>query len=377
MVGHYKKKIIFCNSLPTSRVFADKLNLNYFENKNYIIEFWDLSKLYLSENNINKFFKGNPKNKFISNNYITINSKEDFLSLVKKNKSSIFFYLTRFVKIIDDDWIIELFNKNEIKYFFQHFDSNPFFIYPKKFTRFIKSCLKYLDQRYKNKICKPLGIFTSGKIGYNQVKIIYPQSKPIMIESIKTKWNNFNNIVDNKYMVFVDEAVIEPPDVTLINHAPSSDVKNYYFRMAKFFDFLEDIFKIEVIIAVSLKYNYRDSNLFGKRKIYINQTFDLINYSELVIGHSSLALQQAAVSKKKLLLVSDSSFTDIKKFDMTLISDFFKKKHISNLSRDKNIIFSNIESNNNENRAIKKYLKLNKEDPTFNEAFINIINSIV
>lgn len=317
-------KLIIVNSLPTNRSFGLKLEIQWFIEKNYQIEFWDLTNIFFNSADIAKFFK-NPDHSFKSKILKKFHNKKQLLENIHNYKNYNFLYLTKFFdySVINDDWLFEEFKKNNINYFFQYFDPVKI-IYPwynlKKFINFVR--LRYLTRKYN-----PKGIITSGNLGVRHSKFFYNKSKIINIPSIKIKWKNFNKYIQNSYSVFIDEAIIYSPDTEFLNINVCNDVNGYYDRLKKSLNKISQILDHKIIIAASDKYKYRE-NFFGNFDVLYDKTFDLIHYSNLVIGGGSLAMQQSIVSKKPVILVKDQSFLEDKNNDIKINEIIFEQKAI-------------------------------------------------
>ena len=171
-----------------------------------------------------------------------------------------------------------------------------------------------------------------------------------------------NNNIEKKYSnytLFLDEYVPFHSDSELTKQSPPVCDNIYYNRLNTFFDYIEKNTNTEVIIAAhpSAKYS-KDWNPFNKRKIIFNQTMNLIQYSDLVIGHSSTAFTYAILFKKKCIHVLDTS-AYTKQF-INGIFNFanFTGSFIVDLSKSFNINFNNfkIEYNKYE-KFVKQFIR--------------------
>ena len=120
-------------------------------------------------------------------------------------------------------------------------------------------------------------------------------------ERLKTK------LYDN-YAVFLDEYVPYHVDSELTNQSAPVEDSLYYKRLNIFFENVEKITNTTIIIAAhpSAKYS-KLWNPFNGRKIIYNETPNLIQFSDFVIGHSSTAFTFAILFHKKCLFIFDSS----------------------------------------------------------------------
>ena len=87
-------------------------------------------------------------------------------------------------------------------------------------------------------------------------------------------------IIDDKYIVFLDEYIINHPDFKILNKKIDKE-KLYYQELNKFFNFIEKNFKLKVVIAshprADLEYN---KIKFPKHNVFIGNTPELMKYSE-------------------------------------------------------------------------------------------------
>jgi hypothetical protein len=110
------------------------------------------------------------------------------------------------------------------------------------------------------------------------------------------------------YSVFLDEYVPYHADSDLINQPSPVDESLYYNGLNNFFDQFEKRTNTKIIIAAHPSAKYTTSwNPFRGRKIIYNETPNLIQFSEFVLGHSSTAFTFAILFQKKCLFILDSS----------------------------------------------------------------------
>ena len=126
-------------------------------------------------------------------------------------------------------------------------------------------------------------------------------------------WSKSEPIINGKYIVYVEESVDSPPDAALFGiNNPNNDIKGFYKRLNEVFEKIEHWTKFfKIVIAASGKYKYFN-NPFNNRKIIYKKTSNLIQYSELVIGHKSLGVEQAIKDFKPLILLKDEGFNKLK-----------------------------------------------------------------
>lgn len=311
-------KLIFINGIPTSMIFGRKVDAWWFSENGFDVEFWDTSPLYYTKEQLDKYYGGNEEYKYVGPNYKLFEEKEELVQLIKKldRKSTVICYLSRSIyKMVDDDDILELFQKSKLDFYLKQFENiNLQSDFIEKIKFYIKMYLKY--KRVNSKI-NPKYFFGCGREGRKLSKKIFPRTKFISIPSPKIEWQKIEKVVENEYMVFVDESIEYAPDAKMLGYEVSIDLDGYYSRMNKLFDNLENWLGIPVVIGASGKYIY-PKNRFSNREIIYKKTLSLIEHSTLVIGHTSGALNHNIKCKIPMLFIDDKSFTKYKR-------DGFKK----------------------------------------------------
>lgn len=112
-----------------------------------------------------------------------------------------------------------------------------------------------------------------------------------------------SRLLEKRYCVFIDQFLPYHPD--LIADGFHLNAANYYKKMNYFFDIVEKLYNLEVVIAAHPRANYDlYLNAFGKRKILKNQTCRLIKDSEFVLCHFSNSLGYVAVFNKPVIVVT-------------------------------------------------------------------------
>lgn len=114
---------------------------------------------------------------------------------------------------------------------------------------------------------------------------------------------------DDHSAVFIDQYLPFHPDWVERPGTNRIDPDSYYTSLRRLFDRIEAELGLRVVIAAHPRANYADKpGLFGDRLVASGQTTELIRRSSLVIGHYSLALGQAVIFHKPVLLLRSASF---------------------------------------------------------------------
>lgn len=105
--------------------------------------------------------------------------------------------------------------------------------------------------------------------------------------------------------VFIDEHIGFQRDLIAMGARPTATPDDFYPKLRRFFDRLEDTLGLEVVIAANPRADYRDKpGLFGDRRIEYQATANLIAAGQLVIGHRSTALGFAVMFRRPVMLVA-------------------------------------------------------------------------
>ena len=392
--------LLFCAPLPIT--FAVKLNTDFIIKNKFHLEYWNMSKIFFSKKELENYYAGNSNFRHQYNSEVFFENKKEFidrLKELKKNEKNFIFWCWDFNNY-NDFWIRYLFKKYDINYFVgpKRTPFKNFLIKNKKFKRYtseriLKAFKKKFDFEYiykniflflfkKTNLYKhPIFILGSGKLGQNIYKNFFPRSEFLEIPSFDVDWT-FNNRETKKYCVYVDDAIDFGKNKKFDQRENSffscNDIDSFYSNLRKFFDKIELIYNTKVVIAASGKFFHSDLEKFGNRKIFYNETNKLINNSNIVIGHESSGLWQAVISKKKMILLDDPSFTEIKKRAIKNMSIFLDLKVFDlNTISKKNIIDYFNYYNKNYDNLIYQYFSTNLKLDEFKFILVNKLNKIM
>ena len=300
-------RLIICNSLPTSRIFGEKFDAWWYARQGVKVEFWDLAAVFLEQKAIDAFYAGAPDYRYEGPGHRSFGDFDELQEALRSRTEWMFWHVSRFERMLDDDRLIRIFNQSGVRYFFQHFD--PPAENPTSPLRRVSSALK---AKWHRRDCHPVAVVTSGTVGRSHVKSRYPRAKVISIPSVKVLWTepSASALNERPYVLFVDESLAYDPDAKMSGLTLCDDVSGYYRRMRELFSRVEDSLGCEVRIGCSGKYLYPDpDSFFGPRQVIYGQTLQLLQRCKLAMGHVSLALDQAIASKRPVLLLDDPAFT--------------------------------------------------------------------
>lgn len=330
-------KIVYIGYQPlTEKVKEDFFFIELMEN-GISIEYWDLSNIYFPN-----LFKNVQFNEYI----IIIKSLKEFSIKLKNENIENTLFITNIAYEFKVLVLYRLLSKYKCKTSFFARGALPDIYSESKIkdlkSKFIKIFnIKLLLNFLKNKLAflyKKLGfinphyiVFKAGDNGLQTIGLAFK------IDEEKSKIVNINyfdydkyfqiqdeNIVKNKYCVFLDEYLPYHPDCAMVGDKSKEPI-NYYNKLNEIFDIIEEKYSIEVIIAAHPKAEkYEEINYFNNRRIYFNKSALLVKYSEFVITHCSTSLSFAILNKKPIISLVYNKINEIVPNYFKLICNFSK-----------------------------------------------------
>lgn len=129
-----------------------------------------------------------------------------------------------------------------------------------------------------------------------------------------------------RYAVFCDQYFPYHPDnESFIKDDIDKLAAEYYSLMNQYFDYLENLYNVKVLIAAHPKSNYNGGEFDG-RPIVKFKTLELVRYADIVIQHSSMSISYSVIFDKPIALVITPGLMKYKEFYVPLIqySEYFK-----------------------------------------------------
>ena len=371
-----KKLIIYC-SVPVFDTWPKKWKLVEFKNYGFDVEIWSTEEIFFKQENIKAAASGSKTYRYTELEVIKI---KNLLNLEKKiaelDAKSIVCIMTlgsRNNKFYNSD--LEIFNKYKIKYVIHHLIPYPYI--PDLWSK-LKVNLKFLKIRMNNNKKNPSLIIGTGSEGRKQVSKIYKKNLIYKsLPSYNVLWNKEKPIITKKYVVYVEDEISLSPDAALFGMInPNHDIKGTYERINDVFEKIENWTNSKVVIAASGKYDYT-VNPFKNRQIIYKKTPNLVQHSELVLGHKSSGLDQAIVDHKPILIFKDVGFTNEKNKQINKFASVYGINSIWTAELTK----TNFEKNNYVNlvrnkEIINKYLKEDIITGSFVENLVSALHEI-
>jgi len=372
------KKLIIYFGTPISHSWANNFGIFEFKKYGFDVQIWSAVELFYSSDNIEASKIGSYNFTLNFKNLIIIKSFDDLEAKVSKLDSNTIFWLADrgpMENLNLDNRDLDILNKYNIRYVCQHLI--PYFM-PSKLLLKIRYHIRELKRRICNYKKKPYLILGTGSEGHKQIMSTFNNNLNYKsVPSLIILWSREPKQMNEKYIVYVDEAVDHSPDAKLFGHEKAChDLKGFYARINQVFEDIENWTGFKIIIAASNKYHYK-SNPFQNRRIIYNKTQNLIQHSELVIGHKSTILWQAVVENKPLLLFYDIGLKDKKNITIQNFSKILGINAIWTNQLTKSIFLnSNRVDVICNKKLVKKYLKEDGISGTFVENVSSAFNQI-
>ena len=317
------EKIIYIGYMPLTDKVIDDFYINDALLNNYKVEYWDLTTFFFP----NVFsIKRKPQPYEVS-----LKNLEQFKIRIQTLDISKVLFIVNFTYTFRVRNIFLILTQYDCKtgYFARgalpHIKSDNFEFIGRLIALIInpKKCLNL----FKNKVAqiilkvgliKPYDIvFNSGykgfeTIGYYSKKL----SSSILVDinyfdfDVFAKEKSSSRPIVEKYCVFHDEYLPHHPDFFMLGMTTvSSDL--YYKTLNTFFDLIEQIFELKVIIAAHPKAEkYKSYDMFNQRSVYFNKISSLIQFSEFSILHASSSVSYAILNKKSCIFITSDSISD-------------------------------------------------------------------
>ena len=317
------KRIIFIVETTFNKRDYKRFGVETLISRGLYVEIWDFS-YFLNPNYIKNYTVPDPisetsfrkfnNKKEVSNVLLELDNKKDTIIAkfnVKRKTEFIFNYLVN----------------NAVNFGFLSLGTIPSTQSRLSFFQRIKNNInrpKYLINNFYERLLKVsrkryfANFFV---VGGNVAKINAKQSEYFNEKSIIINAHAFdydlyleeeklitNRILKGRYAVMLDEYNLYHPD----NLVSGSTVnpKTYYRDLNNFFKYLEDYYKIDIVIAAHPR-SHREKleNSYGGRKKVYGKTRQLIKNAEMVLTHSSTALNFAVLYYKPIIFLTSIDYS--------------------------------------------------------------------
>ena len=212
--------------------------------------------------------------------------------------------------------------------------------------------------------------YTTSLLNYNFPKPLDVIETHCLDYDLFLKYKDSDNIINDKYVVFLDQYLLNHSDFLRTNIKLNISEDIYYKELNNFFEQIERKFNYKVVIAAHPRANIKNyKKLFNGRDIVYGKSALLVKYSEFVLTHYSTAINFAVIYKKPIIFITNN---DLERSDMNIyiqkFSTLLNQPYI-NISNNIDLPL-NIKINENLfNDYKKKYIKNNNIEKFSYEIF--------
>lgn len=333
-----RKTIVFINKFPLSNVYAESIDFDRYTNASYRLVYLDMSKIFFPETHR---LYGSTDYRIHEEFFLECKTKEEVLRYIKEfSKRAWFFVLHHsYARDIGDWWLFRAFKKYRCDYIlWENFPVPGGASRKVRLSKYLLSRtitilgsfeLKKLFHRLYNWIFMfligrdlvvrtPAFCFAGGAVNMDRFRTLYPKSEVVSIPStnyyknyrfISNLSNTSSDIPKDKFLLYIDQSIFDSPDnKVMVQH--TIEEKLFFERINNWFDRLEKVTGKRVVIAASPKYLYKGDEYNGRQIIY-NRIIELVYFSDMLILHSSSAVDFAILSHKPIIFLKINGFSEL------------------------------------------------------------------
>jgi hypothetical protein len=314
-------KVIYFRYLPLTEKVVNDFYIKELIQEKISVEYWDLSEIY---------FKGRSFTSYeISGlSYLKMRSLKDveaaIIDLLPDLNNTLFISIMTFEGRITNLFL--LLSKYDCT--ISVFGRNMFPSYAKTMSLiniFKKASLSNLVSFFKSRylhLLKKTGriksydiVFLGGSEGWKGIgKYSYEEIEKSIL--VKVNSDDYDRYLENKhelsilkhrYILFLDEYLPLHPDTQLFN-IHNVKPEDYYPQLNLFFDHIEKLYNLPVVIAAHPKAElYKKTNFFNGRKVLFNASAVLTKFSSLVIAHDSTSINLPISFRKNIMFITSNN----------------------------------------------------------------------
>lgn len=309
-----QKKIIYLVSSHVSRRDYERLGIKNWIDNGWKVEVFDITKFFLptfskyqNENKSNFYFEGlsifqninevlftlkNLQDKVVFIDNIGFSSTEQRIRRAARNHGVLVRIKLGSIPISK--------NKRNIPSVL-NLITNPISLFDKIISFFKNKIEKIAVRRYFSDYIVVGGIKSMSGINVKKTSIIkaHNMDYDIFIQEKITKLNKQTNST-----VFIDGGGAYHSDNIRFGVTPGVTADNYYPVINSGLSEIEKSLKLNIKIAAHPKSNFSIIQKKYNHPIFENKTFELIRDANVVVSHSSTALQWAVIMKKPIIIVT-------------------------------------------------------------------------
>lgn len=338
-------KLLFLVEIPFTKRYLKRFGIEILKKNGFEVEVCELSNI-LNPQLIKNYTPPDP----IEVSYHTVFSNKYQAINKIKNLSSDTFIFSFVGYSLKSFWVYKAISASDADYAVLMADCYPsptnsekkgFFYYIKNIQKASPQELTKFVRRFYHRVpfsffgIKPASLILAG--GEQCFNPQYPIDK-----TTETLWaHSFDyetylkereiHFIERPTAVFLDEYLPFHPDFFIDNAHPPMNANDYYPLLNKFFTRIEKELKLEVIIAAHPKSCYeKHPDYFEGRKCIREETARLVKESQLVLVHTSTAVNLAYLFYKPVIFMTSHTIAKDKDFGplINFWADWFGKKPI-------------------------------------------------
>lgn len=333
------KAILFFENL-VDNFQLERFGINYLKKKKFKYEIYNLSAYTRP-----KFFKNTSNSISYSKNLKNIDDIRKKIQSFNKD-DVVFFHLGLSIKSL---LIINILNKNKIKFAYFQFGNLPIFSY--SLSQKIQISLKYpiISFRHflRNKLIKILSLvyfnpyyyIYAGKVSISKLKsknlinvpdidhdrfIIYKRNK----KQLSSKKRNSKK----KYLIYLETPYNHPDGLYENDRLPPEKVcsyNDYYDPLSKFLKFISTKLKIKIKLFLHPKSNLQKYPIPYSEKIKTYSNLSIFENCKFIFVHTSTALKFAVLFNKPIVFLIQNNFSASNQNNIKYLSKYFQQNCIN------------------------------------------------
>lgn len=337
------KKVVFFLQAHFNHRDYDRFGIETLIENGFEVEVWDFTAFIAND----EYQKTDPPDPIDWDQYFSFKTKKDALSAISDLGRSVFVIPVIHYNL-NTYAIFRLLSKKKILFSSSILSCvvpNSFSSKERFLNKLRRSRIRNLPDRIFRRIpFELLGVRAANVIFAPAEKysisnlIVNDKSHVLWLHSLDydhyLSMKDFPVLQDTRMGVFVDQYLPFHPDAVYIEGTlVETTSEEYYPPLRNFFDFLEQKFKVRIVIAAHPRSKYEGHHdLFGQREIIRGKTAELIRQSGFVLLHNSIAINYAILFKKPVIFITTDEIDDSFKHpcaegpSVEWLASFFGKK---------------------------------------------------
>tara|TARA_B100000787_G_C16169421_1_gene285628 strand:+ start:239 stop:1396 length:1158 start_codon:yes stop_codon:yes gene_type:complete len=150
---------------------------------------------------------------------------------------------------------------------------------------------------------------------------------------LKLKHRNEKSLIEKKYVVFLDQDLLNHSDFVRMNKSLNISSEKYYGELNNFFMMIEKKLNYQVVIAAHPRVNIKNyKKLYNNREVIQAKTLLLIKHSEFAITNHSTAINFAVIYEKPIIFFTANGLINTEFHNFTKSFSHLLKQNLVNIS---------------------------------------------